>query len=57
MNRMVAELIIWAGAVSIIAAAWCWDYRAGMLCLGIVLVLAGVGMVMGGKPNANKRGP
>jgi hypothetical protein len=57
MNRMVAELIIWAGAVSIIAAAWCWDYRAGMLCLGGWLVLAGIGMVLGGATNADKRGP
>jgi hypothetical protein len=54
---MVAELIIWAGAVSIIAAAWCWDYRAGMLCLGVVLVLAGAGMVLGGSTNADKHGP
>ena len=54
---MAAELIIWAGAVSIIAAAWCWDYRAGMLCLGVVLVLAGAGMVLGGSTNADKRGP
>ena len=50
---MAAELVVWAGAVAIIAAAWCWDYRAGMLCLGVWLILAGVVLVVGGKPNAN----
>ena len=54
---MWAELTIWAGAMSIIAAAWCWAYRIGMLCLGVLLMLAGAGMVLGGPANADKHGP
>jgi predicted phage tail protein len=49
---MIAEATIWTGAIAIIAAAWCWDYRAGMLFLGVWLILAGVGQVIGSKPNA-----
>ena len=52
----MAELLLWSGAAAIVAAAWCWDYRAGLLCLGAVLILAGVGLVLGGKPNADNDG-
>jgi len=44
MKPILSELLTWAGAISIIAAAWCLDYRFGMLCLGIVLTLAGIGI-------------
>lgn len=50
---MKAELTIWIGAVAMIAGVWCWDYRAGLVAAGVVLILAGVGMVLEGQPNVD----
>jgi hypothetical protein len=50
MRGVLSSLIEVAGALAVVAGAWLFDWRAGLVVLGLVLILAGWAIDSPGSP-------